>query len=71
MSTEIGVAWGREHADKPSQGSGLTDKAHVTRFSGGPDGTCVQVTIDDKFVQFDRDGVSRMRKLLGLAYEDI
>jgi hypothetical protein len=32
----------------------------VTRFWGGPHGSCKQLTIDDKFVQLDQQGIDRL-----------
>lgn len=55
MSTDFGLINGRPNATH-TQGPGLRGAIHVNRFAGGPDGPCVQLTIDSVYVQLDSDG---------------
>jgi hypothetical protein len=63
MSTNIGTIKGRKGAGA-EQGAGLRREVFLTRFAGGGDGVCLQVTVGDQYVQLDSGGVGRLRGLL-------
>ena len=62
MSTEIGHV---RSTDSPDM---VCDAVYVTRFGGGSDrGQCAQITIGERYVQLDAEGVSALRRLLTRA----
>lgn len=63
MSTDFGRVAGVDLG--AAMGRGLRREVYVHRFAGGEHGPCVQLTIDDVFVQLDPEGVrSLISKLL-------
>jgi hypothetical protein len=64
MSTRLGSVKGRPGAKVEQQGVGLRHEVHVTRFAGGLDGVCVQLTIHDQYVQLDIRGVASLVEVL-------
>jgi hypothetical protein len=61
MSTDLGNVAGRPNCRPGDQGPGLRDELLLARFYGGvANGPCVQITIDDRFVQLDAAGAKRL-----------
>lgn len=58
-------------ADALQQGPGLRPGVRVTRFNGGPDGICVQLTIGDLYAQLDAEGLAALTRKLDAAQRPI
>lgn len=65
MSTNLGTIEGRRDAVGSEQGKGLRSRLYLTRFFGGKkDGMCLQLTIQESYVQLDAAGIAKLRAAL-------